>query len=1532
MKRKITFLLSALFALTLITQPVQVMGQERGTYTKTEGFETSASNNDYQSTFTVNEEDSDCGIGWTIYYGCVSTSSAISNTNSAALRLYKTGGFGYLQTTTPVYGLTNVACKAKAATSNSALIKIDILYSENGSSWTAIAEEQSVATSATSYNWDIPSGGKYFKIAISSKSTRPTKSGTQLTIDDIVFTYTGYTVTYDANGGTGEMTDEDSPYGVGAPVTVLDNEFTAPANTSFNGWVVTDASSNVLTVTEGQFTMPSSNVTVTAQWLAAGNYINVAPSTNNVSCSEGTANFTLTTNIASPSYAVQFYTTSECNETTTKPGWLGNPTFGEGTLSMSVSENTGAARTAYFKVYSGTTYSSVVTINQAAITVLPPTFNHGTGTYYENQSITLTNQTDGASIYYTMGADPADPTSSSTPFTEAISVTATTKIKAIAIKNGVNSSVTTAEYTIIHPKTIAEARTQATGSITTRGIVTYISGKYAYIQDASEAALCLYKSSANWNASTTELTIGDDVVASGSLSTWNGLLEINGPTLTKLSSGNVKPCVTKTIAQINSDNFSAFQGLFVQIVKATYNSDDNEVSQGSDVVSVSGTMGEAEDEDVVTFKGNITYSSEIIIRNLQDVTVIKDPAIISDESLSVPNYVLNTPEESVDYDILTVNGTNLKGNITVTLEKEGSSDFELLVSENPDTWGYTMQLTPTTGTVSDALIAVRLKAGKTVADYSDRIVLSSTDATTVYVTVSGSVTYANVTYSGNAEGVTNVPTDATNYTYNQQVTVLGKGDMARTGYDFAWWNTKADGSGTLYEPENKFNITANTTLYAIWEVQTYNYELNVTGDDDDAVAELEVDGNPVAANAKIAYGKEVTVNVVVTDGYIYSISVNNGAVTVTNDKFTMPAGDVTVTVTTEANPYIKAKLLSADILNMTTDTQNDYGYGTIKTKEITSNDTLYVWQTNGYQHTNNNVVDLGMIQLRVRTNVTKGVGYIKLPDFAGKIENIKFDVSGNGNSDTSPTSSKTSTKLYFQEAPTSDGTIIAEGGGSATNTITIPLADKCYSTGYIVANGGLRVWNIVVTYRPYQEMTGTELTTVATDKTISIPDGTAATATTLTIPASSGIIIKSGASLTVSGTLSVGEGGTANNIVIEDGGQLVYYDNGAKDAVQATVQKDIIGYGEGISDKWNFIASPITTSISPAAVTNLLGEQIDDDPVTYNYDLYRLNNTTWENYHQHNENADPFMLVNGQGYLYAKKANTTLSFAGTIKPYDDNYEISVSKGWNLVGNPYTFDAYASVPYYAMDEDGTGITAYDPTSVNTPVKPCTGIVIYADNDNPDPVAFSDQGSETSVNHGNLQMVLAHNVASRGNNAETIDNAIVSFNEGTKLQKFYFGEPAANIFIPQNGEDYAIAFSNRQGDMPLNFKAKELGTYTISFEGEEMDLNGIYLIDMIAEEEIDLSVNPSYTFIGSPADRSARFKIVFRNGNGDSTSDIFAYQSGSDIVVSGEGELQIFDVMGRMVARHNVNGVQTINAMAHGVYIFKLNEKTQKIIVK
>ena len=79
-----------------------------------------------------------------------------------------------------------------------------------------------------------------------------------------------------------------------------------------------------------------------------------------------------------------------------------------------------------------------------------------------------------------------------------------------------------------------------------------------------------------------------------------------------------------------------------------------------------------------------------------------------------------------------------------------------------------------------------------------------------------------VAYSrNNATGGT-APVDATNYTDGQTVTVLGNtGNLERTGYTFAGWNTAADGSGTNYTEGDIFPFGGGVTLYAKWAPITY---------------------------------------------------------------------------------------------------------------------------------------------------------------------------------------------------------------------------------------------------------------------------------------------------------------------------------------------------------------------------------------------------------------------------------------------------------------------------------------------------------------------------------------------------------------------------------------------------------------------------------------------------------------------------------------------------------------------------------------
>jgi len=89
-------------------------------------------------------------------------------------------------------------------------------------------------------------------------------------------------------------------------------------------------------------------------------------------------------------------------------------------------------------------------VGRATTTVATPTFSPAAGTYTGTQTVTISDATSGATIYYTTNG--TTPSSSSTQYTAAISVSASETIEAIAELSGdTNSAVASAAYTITVP-------------------------------------------------------------------------------------------------------------------------------------------------------------------------------------------------------------------------------------------------------------------------------------------------------------------------------------------------------------------------------------------------------------------------------------------------------------------------------------------------------------------------------------------------------------------------------------------------------------------------------------------------------------------------------------------------------------------------------------------------------------------------------------------------------------------------------------------------------------------------------------------------------------------------------------------------------------------------------------------------------------------------------------------------------------------------------------------------------------------------
>lgn len=428
----------------------------------------------------------------------------------------------------------------------------------------------------------------------------------------------------------------------------------------------------------------------------------------------------------------------------------------------------------------------------------------------------------------------------------------------------------------------------------------------------------------------------------------------------------------------------------------------------------------------------------------------------------------------------------------------------------------------------------------------------------------------------------------------------------------------------------------------------------------------------------------------------------------------------------------------------------------------------------------------------------------------------------------------------------------------------------------------------------------------------------------VTITSSNKITISDGATVTLTGIVSCDD---PANLIIEDGGQLI-----TNSSIPLTYKKQITSAAK--DGGWYTISTPVHT----ASNTFLEHESVENmilTPAT-NYDLFYYNETThyWMNYKQ-----AEFDLNIGQGYLY-RNNGAELHFAGynnqaTYYEKALSYASSEDKllGFNLIGNPYPQNITMSdvtvnnggtlTGGYVLSESGAWSA-----DVAATIAPTQGFLVQIDKTGVTArITKPAGGAKSRSDRDYLKFIVA--------NSQYEDAAFALFEEGYGLNKIdHRNSDVPMLYIPKDRDIFAIAtMDNSTQSFNLNFKAKTTGKYTLTYEATG-ELSYLHVIDRLTGEDVDMLLEGEYSFIASPSDNENRFIVNMRYSNNveNSENSIFAYQNGNDIVANGEGELQIFDVMGRMVGSQRINGVQTINIPLRGVYIFRLNEKTQKIVVE
>ena len=350
-------------------------------------------------------------------------------------------------------------------------------------------------------------------------------------------------------------------------------------------------------------------------------------------------------------------------------------------------------------------------------------------------------------------------------------------------------------------------------------------------------------------------------------------------------------------------------------------------------------------------------------------------------------------------------------------------------------------------------------------------------------------------------------------------------------------------------------------------------------------------------------------------------------------------------------------------------------------------------------------------------------------------------------------------------------------------------------------------------------------------------------------------------------------------------------------------------------------------------------------------------------------------LIPGKGYLLAVSYPTMVMADGTLNNGDFTSNVVRTEhnevergldGVNLIGNPYqsylNFAEFASdnglTTYYLLDADKHEYLPY--TVGGTESAETAPAALH-----PHQGFFVKVASTGSVQFKNSQRLSTGSAYSnfRGDRPKyplvnlvctddegRNDCAIVELNRpdtggGEKVIGLRAGN--ASLWVHYDDADWHIAFTPAGIEsVPVRFKAHEDGMYTLRWSTENADFSYLHLIDNLTGIDIDCLAADKYVFEGKREDYISRFRLVF-NYTGleepespePAEGSTFAFQMGDQLIVNGEGTLQLFDVNGRMLVSTETYGTQTslnLPKMSAGVYVLRLTGtqgvKVQKMVIK
>ena len=339
---------------------------------------------------------------------------------------------------------------------------------------------------------------------------------------------------------------------------------------------------------------------------------------------------------------------------------------------------------------------------------------------------------------------------------------------------------------------------------------------------------------------------------------------------------------------------------------------------------------------------------------------------------------------------------------------------------------------------------------------------------------------------------------------------------------------------------------------------------------------------------------------------------------------------------------------------------------------------------------------------------------------------------------------------------------------------------------------------------------------------------------------------------------------------------------------------------------------------------------------TYDFLRYDEPSSTWESQKSGTGHTGFSTLEPGRGYIYRRANDAVLKVDG--EPNTGNIDVAVTKdrnGWNLIGNPYLTTIRLNSTYMAPSSTAALVDGGYKLNTNG-----TWTAIYSSSDivagQAVLVKASTAGTLTLRPTASKSASADEQESARGfvfsvSNAEYSDVAYALFADGEGLPKIaHLNTEAPMLSI----DGYAIAKLDVNAErFPMSFNGQ--GKYTLALKENSAAAGYLHLIDRATGRDIDLLTTPEYTFVGTGM--ADRFEVRLMPGMDENGNVTFVHIDGNRLIVDGEGELQVFDVMGRQLGSAQVSGTATLDRSAlgivgAGVYVMRLGGNSQKIVVK